>query len=613
MKSQYEVERMKYSDLEGSVVVPTYQRRLVWSEKQKESFIDNISKGYPFGSILLYRYEGDRKLSLIDGLQRYSTLKEYKQNPAKYFKEFEPYIAQFFKNIEESGGITLSIDQRNKLSLDIELLLRECLDQDDPDPFFLRDIVREKLGLYPDQQRYQEELTRIQKKLLKDASNYLDLDNLVIPCVVFTGDEGHLPDVFANLNQGGTKLSKYQVLAAHWTKHDFRISNSKIGEQILEKVIDRYKRLEEKRELVIEDFDPDEMAHSRTINLSEYCFALGELITEKVPVFWQSESASEGDKSEDTFNVVGYLTTAIALGIDNRTINKLPSRKGLFQSEGFVDQLTKCILEEYDVIQSEFAKWLRRPGVDEEYERGAVTDMQVLSFFAALWHKHYTVNDDDAKLCVIEHYKSKGYDATRKNLVAYCISDVVSRAWQGSGDTRLANYYVDTADTQHTYATPMSSEILNNRLLAWYEDASQRGSVNIEKISRMLLCIYSAPDSTKYSADKYDIEHVISKQKLKKDNVYISERIPGGMLGNLMYLGSKTNRGKKQFNLYILQENNEGMKFDNRYLRMQSYPTREAIFKAEEQLSHGSADSAKSLMSERAKDMIAQISESVCR
>ena len=59
MKSQYEVERMKYSDLEGSVVVPTYQRRLVWSEKQKESFIENISKGYPFGSILLYRYEGD--------------------------------------------------------------------------------------------------------------------------------------------------------------------------------------------------------------------------------------------------------------------------------------------------------------------------------------------------------------------------------------------------------------------------------------------------------------------------------------------------------------------------------------------------------------------------
>ena len=612
MKSQYEVERMKYSDLEGSVVVPTYQRRLVWSEKQKESFIENISKGYPFGSILLYRYEGDKKLSLIDGLQRYSTLKEYKRNPARYFKGFEPYIERIFDSIEKGMGITLSVDQRNKLGLDIETLLRKCLEEDDPDPFFLRDIMKEGLNLYPDQPHYQEDLTRIQKELLKDASSYLDLDDLVIPCVVFTGDEGQLPDVFANLNQGGTKLSKYQVLAAHWTKHDFHVPDSDYGKRILDKVIDRYARLEEKRELVIEDFDPDEMAQSRTINLSEYCFALGELITETVPVFWQSVSSSENEKSEDTFNVVGYLTTAIALGIDNRTINKLPERKGLFQSEAFVEQLTECVLREYKVIQSEFEKWLRRPGVEGEYESGAVTDMQVLSFFAALWHKHYIIDGVGKKLCVIEHYKSNGYEATRKNLVAYCISDVVSRTWQGSGDTRLANYYVDTADTQHTYAAPMSRESLSNRLLAWYDDASQRGSVNIEKISKMLLCIYSAPDMTKYNADKYDIEHVISKQKLKVDNIYISGRIPGGTLGNLMYLSSKTNRGKKQFNLYILQENHEGVRFDEGYLEMLSYPAKETIFKAEEQLSHGDASGARSLIDGRTKEMIAQISKSVC-
>ena len=146
MKSQYEVERMKYSDLEGSVVVPTYQRRLVWSEKQKESFIENISKGYPFGSILLYRYEGDKKLSLIDGLQRYSTLKEYKRNPARYFKGFEPYIERIFDSIEKGMGITLSVDQRNKLGLDIETLLRKCLEEDDPDPFFLRDIMTTGIG-----------------------------------------------------------------------------------------------------------------------------------------------------------------------------------------------------------------------------------------------------------------------------------------------------------------------------------------------------------------------------------------------------------------------------------------------------------------------------------
>ena len=56
MKSQYDVERMKFIDLHGSVVLPTYQRKLVWSENQKTNFINNISLGYPFGAILLYRY-----------------------------------------------------------------------------------------------------------------------------------------------------------------------------------------------------------------------------------------------------------------------------------------------------------------------------------------------------------------------------------------------------------------------------------------------------------------------------------------------------------------------------------------------------------------------------
>lgn len=612
MKSQYEVERMKYSDLEGSVVVPTYQRRLVWSERQKESFIDNISKGYPFGSILLYRYEGDKKLSLIDGLQRYSTLKEYKNNPAKYFVGFDPYVNRILNNIEEGMNIVLSVDQRDTLIPQIEALLRKCLEEDDPDPFFLRNLMNDRLSLYPASPQYEDDLTRIQQELLKDASNYLDLDDLIIPCVVFTGDEDQLPDVFANLNQGGTKLSKYQVLAAHWTKHDFKLSDSEIGKKVLQRVIDRYKRLEEKRDLVIEDFDPDEMAQSRRINLSEYCFALGELIVEEVPVFWQSASDAENDKSEDTFNVVGYLTTAIALGVDNRTINKLPDKKYLFQSETFVDRLTENILKEYRVIESVFGKWLRKPGVDAEYESGAIADMQALSFFAALWHNHYYIDATEGKLCTIEHYKENGYDATRKNLIAYCISDVVSRTWQGSGDTRLANYYVETADTRYTYAVPMSGETLSNRLLAWYDEVSQRSSIIPEKISKMLLCVYSAPDITKYSADRYDIEHIISKKKLKANDIYKNQQIPGGTLGNLMYLNPKTNRGKKEFNLYSLQERHEGVHFDEGYLEMIDYPPKETIFKVEERLSSGEGDAVKNMINGRAKDMIARISKAVC-
>ena len=34
--------------------IPRYQRGVVWSQSQKDTLIDTIKKGLPFGSLLLY-------------------------------------------------------------------------------------------------------------------------------------------------------------------------------------------------------------------------------------------------------------------------------------------------------------------------------------------------------------------------------------------------------------------------------------------------------------------------------------------------------------------------------------------------------------------------------
>ena len=34
-------------------VVPQYQRGFVWSDKQKDQFVDTLKRGLPFGTILL--------------------------------------------------------------------------------------------------------------------------------------------------------------------------------------------------------------------------------------------------------------------------------------------------------------------------------------------------------------------------------------------------------------------------------------------------------------------------------------------------------------------------------------------------------------------------------
>ena len=70
-----------------SFVVPPYQRGYVWSEKQKEQFVDTLKRGLPFGTILLYRDEKENQHQIIDGLQRCTTIYNFINKPAPFFNE----------------------------------------------------------------------------------------------------------------------------------------------------------------------------------------------------------------------------------------------------------------------------------------------------------------------------------------------------------------------------------------------------------------------------------------------------------------------------------------------------------------------------------------------
>lgn len=69
--------------------IPRYQRGVVWSQSQKDTLIDTIKKGLPFGSLLLYLNgnEKNNTYQIIDGLQRSTTIIDFVKNPALYFNE----------------------------------------------------------------------------------------------------------------------------------------------------------------------------------------------------------------------------------------------------------------------------------------------------------------------------------------------------------------------------------------------------------------------------------------------------------------------------------------------------------------------------------------------
>ena len=189
-------------------------------------------------------------------------------------------------------------------------------------------------------------------------------------------------------------------------------------------------------------------------------------------------------------------------------------------------------------------------------------------------------------------------------------NNIVANVWQGSGDSRLANYYITDSDSKLSYYQRMDSKTIESRLLNWLDTVSVKASINIEKVSRTLLCLHANINTWHYDADQYDIEHIVSRQKLKKSNAYIDGFIPGGTIGNLMYLKPKTNRGKQGNNLYAV-EDNEGVSFIKNYLKKMNYPDRTTIDTAEEQLENGHYDLVKQLIQNRAKDIIKSISEEI--
>jgi uncharacterized protein DUF262 len=77
---------------------PTFQRRLVWTNKDKLSFLDTVLNGYPFPEIYIASGEVDEQTGegtemLVDGQQRITTLYQYFTNSEelKLGKEIKPY------------------------------------------------------------------------------------------------------------------------------------------------------------------------------------------------------------------------------------------------------------------------------------------------------------------------------------------------------------------------------------------------------------------------------------------------------------------------------------------------------------------------------------------
>lgn len=567
--NKYKSGDIRFSELVNSVVLPPFQRRLVWSKKQKEDFIETLSNGYPFGSILIYKYKDDptqTKYTLIDGLQRYSTIKEFQLHPERYM-DFDNIVESLFDLIasDHISDITLSVEKKIKSTINSKLteVISSRTQYQDSWNWALVDRLKEDgLSGYYDP-RFDRKITDLQTEAMKQIDQHIDTKNIVIPFIEFLGDEDELATVFENLNRGGKKLSKYQVFAAQWSSNEITLGNTTHNLAILDKVINRYKKLIKDRDIDIENFDADAMKKSKKINLAELCGALGELILESVPVFWDKSAFNNEDKA----NAIGYSTVAITLGISNKKLNSISQHSELFNNPLFLESYIEKITKEYQTINNYFEKYLKLPGIssNKKFESKTAADFQILSFFASLWTAKYTLNNTKNEFDILPKYK-KTYVTILNNFIYYFLEDVTSKQWSGTGDSKLDRIYIDK---NNRYVKNIPRSVLEDSLNKWWEDRSSLPSINFDPVSKMILTVQTSFFDKQYNASSYDLEHIISKSSLNK--IYTQDDIPAGSLGNMMFLDSSYNRAKKDVNLYdILQE---GHSLDGDYLANTLYPS----------------------------------------
>lgn len=508
---QYEIVNIPASDL-MRIKLPRFQRKLVWPKSKKDQFINTLHEGLPFGSVLVYpeSQEPDADLLIIDGQQRLSTIIEFNSDRLAFWKPLnqDTYLSAL-ASINEAlpGELQLSESQfdnllrRNKLDLDDWL--------DDIDDKSSRKTVRAQFGT-------------IEKAL----AEYVDLSSLLIPAIKFIGDKSLIAEVFSRLNQGGIKLSKYQVFSAAWIHTQIKLSTSALQSAILDNVKKHYTSMGEGAAFELDGFSEDLLSATRIITLSDLATALG--------MFLQEHLKALAPQTDNKISELGYGLLGVAVDLDNRKLGHLVDYSDYIQAN------LQHILEKTNRIcsnlQDVFSKMLKvvKANKNDEYARALSTNFKTLSYFAALWYLDP---------------ESEDYRSTLKNIKAHYLLDALTGVWSSAGDQRLLEY--QPSSKKRDYLTPVSASDLEAAFDQWL--ASNVAGIRFSSETKAIITIHANLTylaTTVPNGESFELEHIIAKKFIEAASDTTKKGLFGNSIGNCMFLPKGINNRKKAKTLY---------------------------------------------------------------
>lgn len=582
MNQNYIVDKLTLSDLtkSGKIVIPSFQRGIVWNKEHRKDFIETVKSGDPFGVVLVSQAKPSDPYILIDGLQRLSTLKAYMTNPLEFVDENDKFIdGEKLQKLFEAkyAAKMLPFPKQEKVDKEKKVLLKKMIakmkeSKTAPQALdiwpYIAEVIEAPMDTFSVIRAFQDFYSSFMANL--------ELPDIIIHAIVYQGPQERLPVVFEHLNTTSVTLSKYEVFSSQWPSAKIVMND----EDIVQSVWSKYSGLKNSSSFDVDT--TEESIRNGGITLFEYCFAFSEILNDEKKPF--SYMFSKSKKSTDP---TGFDLLALACGLAvNRAeqICKDEYLGGVYDSMLFVN-LKNAILESINVVNDcikDYVMDLKGTAI----KNNSIYQMyhMIISVFNHLYNLDLTAKtlqkrDDSESVDWIAKFKKYAY----KWYLLHRVNDFWNENRQTSDLRRLldekgSDMYVSNI-SRETWTDALNKYIEKNKAAATSRTIDNETKLILNYLYKLL--IKEDKNRADYFVKKdgqgndivFDIEHIAPVDKFKK----FDEDLPISSLGNLCYLPVKDNRSKRDKTIYEYAGDRPSLTFNQDFLDLIKYPSREQL------------------------------------
>ena len=517
------------------VVVPIFQRGLRWNSDRRSTFIDSLDRGYPFGSLLFAKQEGN-KYSVVDGLQRGSTVCDF---------VFRPLAKNNISSIDDSvlDSIRKTIFPGNQAKIINkkieEIILSYFYEKKTFNSVDLSELSYLIYDSFPNQEDFRTCTTRIKNSIAPfynaKKEKYDNICSSNVPIVIYSGPQDLLTEIFNRINTKGIKLNDYEIYSATWSQQKYIINSI----NVVEKVIKKYWALADQG-YEIDGFDATAMRTEKKLTAFEYLFGLGKYWYEKFDCLKVDSDKNDGDVNEISFTIIDACIN------DTKSISNLDKSLRTLN----INKLQRRIEEAITFVSNAIAVVSNFKG-NKRKTTVLHSKHQIISLISFVFREMYELSTLDKKAS----WNQRQNDIEKLLLMHY-VADIISGEWRNGGDSKVYSF-----NREKKYLEPISKErwltLLDNHYFKQLQNKENDKFSNPSNTDCVILnCIYAnfftAIDQL--SSKKFDIEHLATKERMRKIlKIFPNTKLPISCIANLCYLPEDINRGKKEKTIYEAQ------------------------------------------------------------